>query len=93
MEIYLNVPLEILIKKNREGVLSEFGSAIWNNEEKRLQAKFKNKPCLSCKLLPVCNGGCSQVALENEGKDYCVHNFDENKKNAIIFEIIEQAFQ
>lgn len=68
-------------KNNREGTLSVEGDILWNeNFEKRLSAKFKNKPCLDCKILPFCGGGCSQVAIENENNDYCVHNFDEESK-------------
>ncbi|MGA6119786.1 radical SAM protein [Sphingobacterium anhuiense] len=70
-----------------EGFIGEDGTLVWNETYyKRLDAKFKNKPCLTCSILPICNGGCSQVALENEGKDYCVHNFDENSKRRIVLE-------
>ncbi|WP_181390662.1 radical SAM/SPASM domain-containing protein [Sphingobacterium athyrii] len=72
---------------NSEGFIDENGSLIWNETYyKRLDAKFKNKPCLSCSILPICNGGCSQVALENMDKDYCVYNFDENSKKRVVLE-------
>lgn len=72
-------------KDNREGELLEDGSILWNETfNERMDIKFKNKPCLSCKILPLCNGGCSQHALENKGKDYCVHNFDEEEKIKLI---------
>jgi uncharacterized protein len=73
--------------KNSEGILKEDGSIEWNEKfEQRMNAKFKNPPCLTCKILPICNGGCSQNALENIGKEYCVHNFDENKKIDVVKE-------
>lgn len=74
--------------ENREGVLSEEGEIVWNEKfHKRLyETRFKNKPCLTCKILPVCNGGCSQHRLENEGKDYCIFNYDEEAKIDIIKE-------
>jgi uncharacterized protein len=76
----------------REGYIDENGEIIWENGnlEKRMNIKFKNKPCLSCRLLPICNGGCSQHALEylGRGEEYCVFDFDENKKNEVIREKI-----
>ncbi len=82
--------------KNSEGVLNEFGSIDWNEKyEKRLNSKFKNKPCLECAILPMCGGGCSQQALEHEGVDYCVNDFDENKKLQLVknkfFEILVES--
>ena len=57
------------------------GTVIWNDKyEKRLNSKFKNAPCKECRILPICGGGCTQHALEHEGIDYCVMNFDENAK-------------
>lgn len=73
--------------ENREGSLDENGSIIWENNslERRMQTKFNNQPCLSCRLLPVCNGGYSQHALENLGKrKFCVNSFDNNEKEKII---------
>lgn len=72
---------------NKEGVLEENGIISWNdNFEKRMSAKFRNKPCLTCSILPLCGGGCSQVAMENESKDYCVYDFDENKKKQVVLD-------
>lgn len=71
-------------KENREGVLLE-NEILWNPKmEERMSAKLNNKPCLDCSILPICGGGCSQQALEYRGKDYCVNNFDENKKKDIV---------
>ncbi|WP_219223734.1 radical SAM/SPASM domain-containing protein [Pedobacter antarcticus] len=71
--------------ESKEGSLNTNGVIEWNHKrEERLDVKFKNKPCLECPILPICNGGCSQKALENAGKDYCVYNFDNNLKAAVI---------
>lgn len=78
--------------KNRDGFINEKGELVWENDSlnKRMNSKFKNKPCLSCRLLPICNGGCSQAAIENSNTEYCVHNGDEREKDkAIIARIIE----
>lgn len=69
----------------KEGDLLESGEIKWNNKYfKRLEAKIKNEPCFNCKILPICGGGCSQISLENEGKNYCVKDFDESKKIQIV---------
>uniref|UniRef100_F4C9X7 Radical SAM domain protein n=1 Tax=Sphingobacterium sp. (strain 21) TaxID=743722 RepID=F4C9X7_SPHS2 len=69
----------------KEGVLTSSGTIVWNEKYyDRLSVKFKNKPCLTCSILPICNGGCSQKALENIDKDYCVFNFNESAKQEVI---------
>jgi uncharacterized protein len=71
--------------KSKVGQLNDYGLIEWNEKyEKRMSAKFKNPPCLKCKILPICNGGCSQQAIEQEGIEYCIHNFDENKKLKLL---------
>lgn len=70
---------------SREGVLLDDGTIDWNEKHSnRMEAKFKNEPCQTCKLLPICGGGCSQQALEHSGRDYCLYNYDEDKKTDII---------
>ena len=79
------------VSNEKEGVLNTDGSISWNEKyEKRLNSKFKNEPCKTCRILPICGGGCTQQALEHEGVDYCVHNFDEDSKTqAVIDKFIE----
>jgi len=77
---------------NSEGILSDNGRILWNEKfEKRMNIKFKNKPCLECKIMPLCNGGCSQQAIENEGVDYCIYDFDEDKKQKMVIEKFLEA--
>jgi len=71
----------------KEGDLKEDGTIAWNEKfHSRMEVKFKNKPCLSCPILPICNGACSQVALENAGKEYCVYDFDEKRKKEVVLD-------
>ena len=75
------------VKTKRDGFLDDTGNVHWENDslDIRLNAKFKNKPCLSCRILPICNGACSQKALEYKEQDYCILSFDEKRKdNAIL---------
>lgn len=78
-------------KDNREGVLNEDGTIEWfENNNIRLMAKLNNKPCQTCPILPLCGSGCSQIAFESNGKDYCVYDFDiEKKKEAVKDHFIE----
>lgn len=80
---------------NREGYLNNNGEIIWENDslERRMNSKFKNKPCLSCRVLPLCHGSCSQKHLENEGKPFCIYNFDENKIDDAIKFLIANSLQ
>lgn len=74
-------------KNNREGVLQEDGTIDWFEKNRtRLMAKLNNKPCQTCPILPLCGSGCSQVAFENNGEDYCVYDFDIEKKKEVVKE-------
>ncbi|WP_343674782.1 radical SAM protein [Chitinophaga sp.] len=72
----------------REGYLDNEGDIVWENNslQRRMNAKFKNKPCLSCRIMPLCNGGCSQLAIEfmESVDDYCVYSGNENEKMRIV---------
>ena len=72
----------------REGFLEENGKIIWENDSqnRRRFVKFKNPSCLKCRILPICNGGCSQIALEKANKDYCIFHGSEEQKDRIILE-------
>lgn len=74
-------------EKNREGVLTDEGTIIWNGKyNKRFENKHKNKSCLECSILPMCKGGCSQHTMDRENKDYCLLDYDENKKKSTVLE-------
>jgi len=78
--------------RNREGFLTNEGEIVWENNapERRMKAKFNNRPCLLCRLLPVCNGACTQQALEHLGeKDYCIHSFNETEKDKVIKAMVD----
>ncbi|MEM9916713.1 MAG: radical SAM protein [Bacteroidota bacterium] len=75
--------------ENSLGILTNDGYIQWKEEyERRQTAKFHNAPCFECKLMPICNGGCSQHAYEHLDKkeDYCVFGFNEHKKDELILE-------
>jgi len=73
--------------ENRSGYLNENGEIVWENDslEHRMQVKFHNKPCFTCRILPICNGGCTQQSLENFGqRDYCIFGFDKREIDKVI---------
>ncbi|SHG71616.1 radical SAM/SPASM domain-containing protein [Pedobacter caeni] len=71
---------------NSEGVINEDGEIVWNHKyHDRMSIKLKNKPCHTCNILPLCNGGCSQAAIEANGEDYCVFDFDQKVKDDIVY--------
>ena len=72
-------------KGNKEGQLTDEGLTWYERYDQRLNSKFKNKPCLECPIMPICNGGCSQQALENLNRDYCVWENSGIEKKDLVF--------
>ncbi|WP_235819283.1 radical SAM protein, partial [Flavobacterium covae] len=83
------------LSENRAGYISQEGELVWENGylDRRMTSKFKNKPCLNCKIMPLCNGGCTQHAIENEGKEYCVFHGDESEKDKVVLTKIEEILK
>lgn len=80
--------------ENREGLLSADGNLEWNERfYKRMCIKYANPACLNCKILPLCNGGCSQGKLESGDKGTCFRHLDEEAKNDIIIKRLEQLIE
>lgn len=78
------------IPKNREGLLSEDGDVLWNVRfEKRMAVKYSNSACLKCKVLPICNGGCSQSKLEGIQHDSCYRKMNEREKEELIIRCLK----
>lgn len=75
---FLNTP--------RDGFLTNDGEIIWENDslQKRLQSRISNTACDSCRIQPICNGGCSQKALSTLDVKSCLLGFNEEKKDQII---------
>lgn len=46
----------------RDGFLSPEGELVWENNslEKRMSSKFTNRQCETCRIMPLCHGGCSK---------------------------------
>lgn len=78
--------------KNREGFLTPEGEIVWENDSlnKRMSSKFKNTPCQTCRIMPLCNGGCSQQAIEHIDEDYCIYSGVESEKDKVVIKKIEE---
>jgi len=62
--------------------------------DRRMSAKFRNPPCLRCRILPLCNGGCSQHALEHlDRSEYCVYFGDEREKDKVVISKIQEILE
>lgn len=68
----------------RDGYLSADGKLIWENDslEKRMASKFTNTLCKTCRIMPLCHGGCSKQSLSSQ--NYCMHNQSEEEKDAVV---------
>jgi uncharacterized protein len=79
-------------QENKYGTLNDDGKIDWietkANEWETL--KIQSRSCHSCKILPLCGGGCHQVNLENKGLDTCQMGYsDEDKDNIILMRLSE----
>lgn len=73
-------------EKNRAGVLREDGSIEWfNNQlECRLAAKFAKRVCHTCRIAPICGGGCCQQAIEHTDPDTCMYGYTDEDLDRFI---------
>lgn len=74
-------------KENSLGNINDIGEVVLNEKKNiRTENRFVNKPCMECKIFPICGGGCSEVAYDHYklDKDYCVHDYNEDTKNEIL---------
>ena len=72
--------------ENRYGILLSDGTIAWDQQklEKRKHAKMNKEICKSCRILPLCGGGCAQNSVENPD-NFCGLAFTESDKDRIIF--------
>lgn len=78
-------------KDNRCGHLAKDGRIIWdeNKEEQWLRSKFSRQICRSCRIAPICLGGCRQKTKEAPDDGQCPLRFDEARKDELILQRFE----
>ena len=62
------------------------------NEIKRAlreKLKYGNKTCLSCRIYPLCHGGCSQGKMDRERETGCLKRYTDIDKIKIIQDRVE----
>lgn len=80
-------------KENSYGFIDDNGKLIWNEKiETWKKLKIQSKACQSCRILPLCGGGCHQINLELLGTDSCQMGYSETKKDEIILTRLEKLF-
>ncbi len=70
---------------NSEGMLSPGGYLEWNeNHIRRQKLKYGNATCRSCRIYPLCHGGCSQMKLDYGADSGCLKGFSTEQKEKIL---------
>lgn len=68
-------------KENSEGILLEDGTLRWNERyHQRMNIKYANEACIQCRIMPICNGGCSQNKLDRNDPSTCAYLYEDKDK-------------
>lgn len=69
-------------------------SATWRQElskkfEERIKKRFANRNCFSCRIFPLCMGGCYKRLADNPETDYCLYNDRQDAEKNLVMSIIK----
>ena len=73
----------------RDGYLTAEGSIKWennSNEERLIKRLNSTVSCKTCRIQPLCNGGCSQNTLQCNYSDNCLFDMSEEQKDRIVLD-------
>lgn len=76
------------VPEKRLGVLDDNGDIKWNDTnfvENRLNRKFNKNICKTCRIFPLCGGGCAQNASESPDNVCTKCNGELEKDKIILF--------
>ena len=65
---------------NRDGYLNENGDIVWlKSQDYRANIRFKDGFCNTCRIAPLCGGGCSRYMLEQDqnANKSCIYKSEE----------------
>lgn len=73
---------------------SNIFSDTWKQElstkfEKRLKKRFANHNCLTCRIFPLCMGGCHKRVVSHSETDYCLFTDREEAQKYLVLSIIK----
>lgn len=77
---------------NREGYLDGNGDIVWlKSQDYRANIRFKNEKCKSCRIAPLCGGGCSRHLLARDsGKEKdCLFDSDEERLDELVLDRLD----
>lgn len=79
---------------NRIGVIDQDGIIRYDEHKlsHRNNAKLYKKICRSCRIAPICGGGCKQVASESMDNERCTMGYNDCDINEIITDIFEYSY-
>lgn len=74
--------------ENRAGFLKENGEIVWKNDHyfKRLSCKFRKPICRSCRIAPICGGGCRTKCMETFYNPKCNLGYSEEDIENLILD-------
>ena len=73
--------------ENRCGVLGNDGRIIWDRSiESRRAIKLSRAVCRTCRLLPLCGGGCTQKSIEYTGEDICLEGLSTEDMDKVVMQ-------
>lgn len=80
--------------ERRAGYLNSEGIIVWNGDYlcDRMSAKFSRKICHTCRIAPLCGGGCTQRAIESQQPNACLYNYTDEQIDKIILDRFEFMF-
>ena len=80
--------------ERRAGHLAPDGTLVWEpgRREAWEKAKFSREICRSCRIAPICLGGCRQRGLESPDDRRCPLGYDEARKDELILQRFEHQY-
>lgn len=78
-------------REHRMGHIREDGTVEWEGDcfDQRMSSKFSKPVCQSCRIAPLCGGGCRTQAMEHPDSDECIYRFTEDEIDELIIERFE----
>lgn len=79
---------------NKIGKIDSNGEICFDSEKIRIRDNSKlSKPvCRSCRIAPICGGGCKQRAVEDRDNEECTMRYTESQIDEIVMDIFEHSF-
>lgn len=82
-------------QENRIGFIDANGVIHYDTDTvaKRNNLKLSKKICKSCRIAPLCGGGCKQRASESPDGDKCTFNYTDEEIDNMILDIFEYTYR